>query len=573
MTSETHFMRPGDLGACIRLSPSIIFLALLFIVSHTFPGDRGNCFAAQVDSPTKINSTDEHATNEGVTAIPTLSQGDLHALVIGISRYKNLAVPTLRAAANDAKALESFLQTQKDLYRDLNIELLTDEQATKAELEKYLSSMIRKAGKNDTIVLFLSGHGAVDPKQKGRFFFLTYDADPESLEATSLNMSDLMVLKEVASPRVVLIADACHSGGFSEWVTKSRSNPIKTFARDITSSAGRIVITSSRPDEYSIESRYRDNGVFTHWFLEGLKGAADKGGNGLVTINEAYNYAYQQTKIETNGAQHPQFLATVHGTLPFSITASFQGRIPTILELTTDPSAAEVIVGGLFKGGTNNDGTLSLKYLPVGRPIPVLIRKEGWIKHEVLPPVEFSEEKFHVVVPPVTLGPSVASLQMTTAPGDVVVKVDRKPAGQTNAKGKLTIDAVQVCVNHLIELEKPGFVKESINMAIPVSYQGKKAELEQVRLSKVPTERPIDRIQKDYASVKGPVKLRQKLMESVSDSDKKTLELNPGMDRWYLENYKLRARRPGYDYQLQQKIYLHEMYRDMFNREPRERTE
>jgi hypothetical protein len=498
------------------------------------------CFAGQVDPPTAINSAGTLGSDPVVTAVPTLSHGDLYALVVGISKHKDPAIPQLKTAAKDAVDFAGFLESQKDLFNNIKVELLTDEKATKTELEKYLMYKIRKAGKNDTTVLFFSGHGSVDPKRAGQFFFVTHDSDPEFLEATSVNMTGLGFLRDVDCPRIVLIADACHSGGFSEWKTKSVVSPLKTFFRDFAASAGKVVISSSRPDEYSLESPHRENGVFTHWFLEGLKGAADRDNDGVVTVNEAYNYAYQQTKLETDGAQHPQFQGTVEGILPLSVTAGFQKRTPTVLELTTEPPGAEVLVGGRLVGKTNQDGVLCLKYLPVGRPIPILARKDGWVKQEA-PPVEFSESITQVIAPCITLKPALASLEVKTLPGDVAVKVDGQPAGKTNPGGKLTVDKLQVCVDHVLELEKQGFANESFRLSVPADYEGKRFELDQVRLSKISTERPVDRIQKDYVpdmKGKGSMRLRDKPIEGVTAIQKKMLEINPTMDKWDLEMYK-----------------------------------
>jgi hypothetical protein len=246
-----------------------------------------------------------------------------------------------------------------------------------------------------------------------------------------------------------------------------------------------------------------------------------------------------------------------------------------MLELTTAPSGSEVLVGGILKGGTSNDGSLCLKYLPVGRPIPVLIRKEGWVKKELLPPVEFSEEKPHVVVPPVSLGAAVASLEVATAPGDVTVKIDGQPVGKTDAKGKLTLDTVQVCVNHLIELEKQGFNKEPINLTIPDAYEGKKAEMEPVRLSKVSTERPIDRILKDYRAEHGSGnRLKSKWgfrdLDTHSEQDKKIIRAFPGKDDWDLSV--LKGKR-GFRQGIGDRVYMKEMQRDMLNPGRRKRMQ
>jgi hypothetical protein len=479
---------------CLRNQRQLSALIISFALVFPFlcgPSGPPTCFAAQERPDSETD----------VAAVPTLSQGDLYVLVVGISKYKNPSIPALKSAAKDAKDFAGFLQTQKGLFNDIKVELLTDEQATKAELEKFLMYKIRKAGKNDTTVLFLSGHGSIDAKRAGEFFFVTYDADPEFLAATSVNMSGLGFLKELDCPRVLLISDACHSGGFSEWKTKAVVSPLKTFVREFASSAGKVVISSSRPDEYSLESPRRDNSVFTHWFLEGLKGAADRDNDGVVTVNEAYNYAYQQTKMETEGAQHPQFQGTVEGIFPLAITSAFDNRPPTVLELSADPPGADVMVGGRLAGKTDPEGNICLKYLPVGRPIPILMMKEGWIKQE-LAPVEFSQSNPHVTLPRIALKPALASLEVKTVPGEVSVKINGQPAGKTNANGKLIVNDVQVSIGHLIELEKQGFGTETTRLTIPVTSEGKKAEMGEVRLSKISTERPVDRIQKDYVETK-----------------------------------------------------------------------
>jgi hypothetical protein len=165
----------------------------------------------------------------------------------------------------------------------------------------------------------------------------------------------------------------------------------------------------------------------------------------------------------------------------------------------------------------------------------------------------------------VTLPVATATLGIKSTPGHVEVKIDGKPVGTTDSKGKLILDNIQVSVNHLIELEKQGFVREPIHLTVPAGYEGKKAELEQVRLSKVSTERPVDRIQQDYTINKGKtVSLeRRQLLESVSEKDRRLLEEMPGGgNAWALSIYKDRhrqdKRRSVDDY-----LYIRQQQREM----------
>jgi hypothetical protein len=74
--------------------------------------------------------------------------------------------------------------------------------------------------------------------------------------------------------------------------------------------------------------------------------------------------------------------------------------------------------------------------------------------------------------------------------------------------------------------------------------------MDQVRLSKVSTERPVDRIQKEYVGdlkeKGGALKLRERRIEGVTEADQMIIERNPLMNKWDLEAEKQSiGRAPG----------------------------
>ena len=264
----------------------------------------------------KVSSTDP-AIHAGV-----FPRGALYALVVGVSRYKDQGLPPLRVADQDAKAFGDFLKTQDRLFQEAHITYLLNEKATKAEIEKYLYYTLPKAGKDDTVVLFLSGHGRFDPMRPKEFFFLPYDAENEYIAATGVKMSGLDFLNGVNAEKVLLIADACHAGGFSQMKPKASIPSLELFLKEAKNSSGKAIITSSKDGQLSWELPGQANSVFTYHLLEGLKGKADRDHDGLVTLNEAYEYAYARTKEETKGHQHPQFEGSVVGTFPLSFVGA-----------------------------------------------------------------------------------------------------------------------------------------------------------------------------------------------------------------------------------------------------------
>lgn len=79
-----------------------------------------------------------------------------------------------------------------------NVFLLTDEQATRAKVQSLLGTQVkRKAAKEDTVIIFFAGHGAVEidpgnPDGDGlEKYLLTHDSDLADLYTTAISMDDI----------------------------------------------------------------------------------------------------------------------------------------------------------------------------------------------------------------------------------------------------------------------------------------------------------------------------------------------------------------------------------------------
>ncbi len=155
----------------------------------------------------------------------------------------------------------------------------------------------------------------------------THEADPDFLEATALNMSGLQFVRRLDSKRVVLIADTCRAGGFSVQGAGSIGRSLNDMISRFTESEGKVILTSSRWDELSVEPPEMQNGVFTHYLLKGLKGEADLNNDGVVSLQEVYEYVYSKTKEYTSGKQHPQLEGKVQGVFPISLTSLYPTRV------------------------------------------------------------------------------------------------------------------------------------------------------------------------------------------------------------------------------------------------------
>src|SRR5262249_42604973 len=87
---------------------------------------------------------------------------------------------------------------------------------------------------------------------------------------------------------------------------------------------GHAFLASSSQSEAAQESDRIGGSFFTHYLVTGLRGAADASGDGRVTLNEAYAFAFRETLAGTEatrgGAQHPAYDIEMAGTGDVVIT-------------------------------------------------------------------------------------------------------------------------------------------------------------------------------------------------------------------------------------------------------------
>lgn len=234
----------------------------------------------------------------------------LYALLIGVSAYAREDI-RLDYAHQDAEDLAGFLAKQKGLlYGDVTVKLLTDANATFADVRKGFSWLKREMTDKDVALVFMAGHGFVDTDQV--FYYLPQDADPDDLAGTAVSNAD--ILKGVASlpGKVVMFIDACQSAaGLLERTSKTRGLSmarvdVTGLVNELASTENGIVMfASSTGSQLSFEDDKWQNGAFTEALLVALGGQGDLDRDGAISIAELNFSLSEQVKALTGKKQVP----------------------------------------------------------------------------------------------------------------------------------------------------------------------------------------------------------------------------------------------------------------------------
>lgn len=207
------------------------------------------------------------------------AMGQQWAVVVGLSEYANSGqngLSNLVYADDDAKAFANSLKQQG--WSSSHIKLLTNRNASKRNVEIALESWLTKAGPDDMITLFWSGHGFPDPADPEKVYFACYDTDIR-IPATGYRMDKVRsAVEELGVRNVVMLADTCHAG---KLITRSNDKAIgitpyvNSLVKKKNVPKGWIFMVASDVDRKAIEDSSWSHGAFTHCLLKALNGAAD----------------------------------------------------------------------------------------------------------------------------------------------------------------------------------------------------------------------------------------------------------------------------------------------------------
>ena len=209
-----------------------------------------------------VNSIVYTQSNRGVIInvdqSKSVSSGKYHAIIISENNYFDEKFPDLIEPKNDADNLMSLL-VSKYFFKSEDITRLID--PTRANILDAIDQKRKTLSLDDNLIIFYAGHGYWDEVLK-MGYWIPSDAKKDSKSNWVSNTDLTLYLSAFESNHVLLVADACFSGG----IFKTRSiGDMDQGTKRLYELKSRKAITSGNLKEVP------DNSVFMKFFLKELE--------------------------------------------------------------------------------------------------------------------------------------------------------------------------------------------------------------------------------------------------------------------------------------------------------------
>ncbi len=207
----------------------------------------------------------------------------LYIVAVGVSKYAQAAYK-LKFARADAEAIADLFERRGKgtLYKDVKVTLLRDEDATKEKIRKAMEEAAGKAQAQDTLLLFLAGHGALVGQ---RYYFIPHDFQTHAGKERDDDVRDQGIAADVLGDflcagkalKRMLILDTCASGGAVDLFQVATRDPFafRGEVERLSRGTGVYVLAASAATEEAKEPEKLGHGALSYALLAGLKGVKD----------------------------------------------------------------------------------------------------------------------------------------------------------------------------------------------------------------------------------------------------------------------------------------------------------
>jgi len=215
-----------------------------------------------------------------------------YALIIGNTEYKDLGLGELTAHQKDVEEFARVLEDPEICGFDF-VNVLIDQ--TSSRVKEAIEEFFDDKKPADLLVLYYSGLGVKD--ESGSLFLAFTNTVRSRLRSTAIKSNFIQeTMEQSRSKRQVIILDSCNSGVFPPGTKAEVGGSMGLTAA--FQGYGRFMLMASDLTQLAWEGDQvtgnTQNSLLTHFLVKGLEGEADNDDDGNITVDELYDYAYEQ---------------------------------------------------------------------------------------------------------------------------------------------------------------------------------------------------------------------------------------------------------------------------------------
>ena len=226
-----------------------------------------------------------------------------YAVIVGISRYRNLEdKEQLQFAERDAQSIfTALISPEGGNFHVENVHMLTGDKATLAAVRREIGTWLPSVAKeDDRVLIYFAGHGFMF---EGKGYLAPFDFERDRIADTGYPMDELgsVIGGKIKAKSKILLTDACHSGA----ITPEDTENLNSRFGDLSKSLFSLTASRAREQSFEVADLKGGHGVFTYYVVQGMEGAADTSGDGVVTADELAEYVHTQVREYTTNRQNP----------------------------------------------------------------------------------------------------------------------------------------------------------------------------------------------------------------------------------------------------------------------------
>jgi len=198
-------------------------------------------------------------------------------------------------SSHDAKLMKEYLSKFVGVPEE-NLFIMTDDQATKSEIEILMQDKTKRLVKEgDTVYFYYAGHGIPDVGDQTPYI-LPSDGNPDNPRMSGYPLERLYNdLRDLKAKNVYIFVDTCFSGMVGreqkEKILLAGSRPGTLIVKDPVIASEKIaLLAASRENQISNYYKEEEHGLFTCYLLKGMIGESDRNQDKKVDIEELYTY-------------------------------------------------------------------------------------------------------------------------------------------------------------------------------------------------------------------------------------------------------------------------------------------